>query len=106
MMHLARAFAAFSGIVALICVTGPVGAASVAAGKVKFAVCAGCHGPTGAGNPSLNYPRLAGRDASFVAAQLRAFQSGARDNPTMKVMAAGLTDADIDNLAAYIATLK
>ena len=77
-----------------------------AAGKLKFAICAGCHGPTGAGNEALKYPKLAGRDAAFVSEQLRAFKSGARDNATMKAMTAGLSEADMDNLAAYVATLK
>ncbi len=83
-----------------------VAAGDANAGKAKFAVCAGCHGPTGAGNEALKYPKLSGRDATFVAEQLRAFKSGARESATMKAMTAGLNDADIDNLAAYVATLK
>lgn len=96
----------FGALVLLVVSCGAAAAADVAAGRVKFAVCAGCHGPTGAGNPALKYPRLAGRDAAFVAGQLRAFKSGARDNPTMKAMTAGLSEADMDNLAAFVATLK
>ena len=83
-----------------------VTAGDAAAGKAKFAVCAGCHGPTGAGNEALKYPKLSGRDAAYVAEQLRAFKSGKRDNATMKAMTAGLSEADMDNLAAYVATLK
>jgi cytochrome c553 len=49
---------------------------------------------------------LAGLQAAYVAEQLRAFKSGARDNATMRAMTAGLKDTDIDNLAAYVATLK
>lgn len=90
---------------AMLGLSGPVLGGDAAAGKTKFAVCAGCHGPTGAGNEALKYPKLAGRDAAYIAQQLRAFKSGARDNATMKAMAAGLNDHDIDNLAAYIATL-
>ena len=93
-------------IVALIGGIGTAAAGDAGAGKAKFAVCAGCHGPTGAGNEALKYPKLTGRDAAFVAEQLRAFKSGARDNATMKAMTAGLSEADMDNLAAYIATLK
>lgn len=92
--------------IALAGAFGTAVAADAAAGKAKFAVCAGCHGPTGAGNEALKYPKLAGRDAAFVKEQLHAFKSGKRDNATMKAMTAGLTDADIDNLAAYVATLK
>ena len=85
---------------------GSAFAGDAAAGKAKFAVCAGCHGPTGAGNEALKYPKISGMEAGYVAQQLRAFKSGARDNATMKAMTAGLNEADMDNLAAYIATLK
>ncbi|MGB5453891.1 MAG: c-type cytochrome [Sedimenticolaceae bacterium] len=97
-------------IAAAIVMAGACGSAIAAgdpaAGKVKFAICAGCHGPTGAGNEALKYPKLAGRDAAFVSEQLRAFKSGARDNATMKAMTAGLSETDMDNLAAYVATLN
>lgn len=84
----------------------PAFAGDPVAGANKFVVCAGCHGPTGAGNAALGYPQLAGKDAAYVATQLRAFKSGTRKSATMEAMAAGLTDTDIDNVAAYIATLK
>lgn len=83
-------------------------AGDAAAGKAKYAVCAGCHGPTGAGNEPLKYPKLTGLQPDYVAQQLHDFKSGKRNTPmaaTMKAMTAGLSDADIDNLAAYIATL-
>jgi cytochrome c553 len=84
-------------------------AGDAAAGKTKYAVCAGCHGPTGAGNDVLKYPKLTGLEEAYVAQQLHDFKSGKRNTPqaaTMKAMTAGLNDADIDNLAAYVATLK
>lgn len=81
-------------------------AADAAAGKTKYAVCAGCHGPTGAGNEALKYPKLAGQSAEQVKTKLAGYKSGELDNATMKAMTAGLSDADMDNLAAYIATLK
>jgi cytochrome c553 len=87
-------------------VNGAALAGDAAAGKTKFAVCAGCHGPTGAGNEALKYPKLTGLEAGYVKQQLVAFKSGARDNATMKAMTAGLSATDMDNLAAYIATLK
>jgi cytochrome c553 len=88
---------------------GSAVAGDAAAGQGKYAVCAGCHGPTGAGNEALKYPKLTGLEEAYVAQQLHDFKSGKRQTPmaaTMKAMTAGLSDADIDNLAAYIATLK
>ncbi len=84
-------------------------AGDAAAGQAKFAVCAGCHGPTGAGNEALKYPKLTGLEEAYVVQQLHDFKSGKRQTPmaaTMKAMTAGLSDADMENLAAYIATLK
>jgi len=92
--------------IALAATIGTAVAGDAEAGKAKYAVCAGCHGPTGAGNEALKYPKLSGRDAAFVAEQLHAFKSGTRVNATMQAMTAGLNEGDIDNLAAYIATLQ
>ncbi len=84
----------------------PVLAADPVAGKARYAVCAGCHGVAGMGNTALGYPQLAGRDAGYVVEQLRAFKAGRRENATMKAMVAGLTETDMENVAAYIATLR
>ncbi len=52
------------------------------------------------------YPSLKGRDAEFIRQSLTDFRSGARKNPVMNAMAAGLKDEDIYNLADYIDSLK
>jgi cytochrome c553 len=71
-----------------------------AAGKAKSATCAACHGNNGMSvNPT--YPKLAGQHAQYIVKALKAYQAGVRGDPTMKAMAAPLSDADIDNLAAY-----
>jgi cytochrome c553 len=87
-------------------VSGAALAGDAAAGKGKYAVCGGCHGPTGAGNEALKYPALVGQSAGDIATKLKEYKSGARDNATMKAMVAGLSDADIENVSAYIATFK
>ena len=81
--------------------------ADAAAGQSTYAAkgCIGCHGPNGK-SAVATYPSLAGKDAAFVKQNLTDFRSGARQSATMNAMAAALTDADIDNLAAYIDTLK
>jgi cytochrome c553 len=95
-----------------VMVTGLIGgfgsavAGDAAAGKAKYAGCMGCHGATGAGNAAAGYPALAGKDAAFIVEQLKAFKSGARKNPTMNAMAAGLSDADMENIGAHVATMK
>ena len=76
-----------------------------AAGKAKSAVCAGCHGAAGISNNPV-WPNLAGQKEAYLAKQLHAFKSGSRVDPMMSSTAKGLSDADIDNLAAYFSSLK
>ncbi len=80
-------------------------AGDAAAGKTKAASCAGCHGANGISNVPM-YPNLAGQKEAYIVTTLKGFRSGERKNATMKAMAAGLSDADIDNLAAYFSGLS
>jgi len=70
--------------------------------------CAGCHGPTGAGNPGPAYPQLAGQHARYSADLLRRYRDGAsygsgeNANEVMKGVATKLTDEEIDSLASYL----
>jgi cytochrome c553 len=75
-----------------------------AAGKQKSAACAACHGPDGLGVQPI-YPRLAGQFPDYLAQALHEYKNGNRENPIMKGMAAGLSDQDIQDLAAYFASL-
>jgi len=71
------------------------------AGAAKAAVCAACHGQNGHSTANPLWPNLAGQHASYIVAQLNAFKSGQRSNPVMAPIVATLTDADIQDLAAY-----
>lgn len=75
------------------------------AGKTKSATCAACHGVDG---NSVNpvWPKLAGQHESYLVKQLLYFTDGERDNSTMKGMAAGLSEQDREDLAAYFASQK
>ena len=81
--------------------------ADVAAGQAAYAArgCIGCHGAGGVSVVTIN-PTLKGRDAAFVKQNLTDFRSGARKNPVMNAMAAGLSDEDIENIADYIDSLR
>lgn len=82
----------------------PVFAGDPEAGKGKAAACAACHGPAGiSANP--DWPNLAGQKMGYLAIQLKAFRDGNRVNVLMSPMAAGLSDEDIDDLAAYYSGL-
>lgn len=80
-------------------------AADIAAGKAKSATCAACHGANGISILDM-YPNLAGQKAQYTEIQLKAFRDGTRKNMMMAPMAAGLSDEDIANLAAYYASLN
>lgn len=82
-----------------------VQAADVAAGKAKSATCAACHGAAGISAIPM-YPNLAGQKAMYTVKQLKAFKSGTRKDPVMGPMASMLSDADMENIAAYYASLK
>ena len=67
--------------------------------------CVTCHGPAGQGQGAAGFPRLAGLNADYFAAQLRGFHDGTRANPIMGPIAKLLTVADGRALADYYAAL-
>ncbi|MEQ8661739.1 MAG: cytochrome c, partial [Gammaproteobacteria bacterium] len=86
---------------ALLCLTF-IGAGAQADGQAKTAACAACHGPDG---NSVNpiWPKLAGQHAPYIVAQLQAFKSGARNNPSMSPMAVNLSVEDMTEMGAWYA---
>ena len=94
------------GVLAALLLSGAA-RADVAAGQSAYAArgCIGCHGAGGVSVIATN-PSLKGRSAEFIRQSLTEFRSGARKNPIMNTMAAGLKDADIENIADYIESLK
>ena len=93
-------------LVAMFMVAGVAHAGGdAAAGKAKAAACVGCHGAAGISNNPV-WPNLAGQKGPYIVKQLKAFRSGSRKDPMMDSTSKGLSDADIDNLAAYYSSLK
>jgi cytochrome c553 len=80
--------------------------ADVAAGKARATeVCAACHGENGV-SVSAAIPNLAGQKSTYMVNQLKAFKAGTRKNDIMNAIAAQLEPKDMDNVAAYYASLK
>lgn len=75
------------------------------AGKAKAALCVACHGPDGISINPL-WPSLAGQQGPYLAKQIRAFRDGERVEPTMQPFVANLTDQDVEDIAAYYASLS
>ncbi|NNE38988.1 MAG: cytochrome c [Gammaproteobacteria bacterium] len=80
-------------------------AGDAAAGESLYSSmgCMGCHGAAGNSAMPDMFPNLSGLDEAYLDEQLKAFKSGERQNATMQPMSANLSDADIANLAAYLA---
>jgi sulfide dehydrogenase cytochrome subunit len=70
------------------------------------ATCANCHGTDGKAVPGSAVTTIAGMDRSYLAAQLKAFKSGARPATVMHQISKGYSDAQIEVLAGYFAAQK
>jgi cytochrome c553 len=78
------------------------------AGERKAAMCIGCHSIPGyqSSFPEVHkVPMIAGQNAKYLQAALGAYKTGDRKHPTMKAIAASLTDQDMADLAVYFETL-
>ena len=74
------------------------------AGAKKNAMCIGCHGIVGyqASFPEVHkVPKISGQGAKYIASALNAYKKGDRKHPTMRGIAASLSDQDIADLAAF-----
>lgn len=101
-----RAGAAAAALaMALTLAAVPAIAADAAAGRAKAALCATCHGANGL-SVAPDVPNLAGQPEIYLAEQLRQYRSGKRAHEVMGVIAKPLADADIDNLAAWFASIQ
>ena len=87
-------------VVATIKITG-----NAAAGKKLAEDCAGCHGADG-NSPNDTWPSLAGQNAAYLARILGAYKSGDQKNEIMSPLTQDLSPADVQNLAAYFASMS
>jgi cytochrome c553 len=75
-------------------------------GAQRVAMCQGCHGIPGwrtAFPEVYRVPKLSGQNPAYIVAALKEYKSGDRGHPTMRAIAASLSDDDMANLAAYFA---
>jgi len=79
------------------------------AAENKVAMCIGCHGIAGykASFPEVyRVPMLGGQSEKYLVSALTAYKKGERNHPTMRGIAAGLSDQDIADVSAYYAQQK
>ena len=81
---------------------------NAAAGKAKASMCVGCHNIPGykTAFPSVySVPKLDGQHGAYIVKSLRAYKSGERSHPSMRGVAASLSDQDMADLAAFYSNL-
>jgi cytochrome c553 len=72
--------------------------------KNNLSMCAGCHGIPGykTAYPDVYHvPKLGGQSPAYLVNALKAYRSGERSHPSMRGIAAGLSDKDMEELASY-----
>ena len=81
-------------------------AGDAAKGRAKTQMCQGCHGIEGwrTAYPEVYaVPRIAGQHEAYLLRALQGYRSGERSHPSMRAIAATLSDQDMADLAAYYA---
>ena len=103
--------AALFFVAAALTLASPAGAqapvaGTAAQGALKVQMCQGCHGIEGwrtAFPEVYKVPRIAGQHEAYLVKALHAYKSGERSHPSMRAIAASLSDQDMADVAAYYA---
>ena len=97
--------------VAAMTLAGTVNAETIVgdakAAEAKVAMCIGCHAIPGyrASFPEIySVPLLGGQNAGYIVAALQAYKKGDRKHPTMRSIAASLSDQDMADIGEYYAS--
>jgi len=105
-IHLFRAATFLALPLAVLALQRPALAADLDAGKNLAQTCTACHGTDLKSPIDPTYPRIAGQFDDYIVKALGDYQAGARKNPIMGGIAKPLSKSDIENVAAYIASLS
>jgi len=99
---LIAAFIALSGFV-----TGAYAQGDPQNGAALATTCMGCHGIPGYRNayPSYRVPKLGGQKPDYMVLALQAYRAQTRPHLTMQAQAASLSDQNMQDLAAFFASL-
>jgi len=89
-------------------IAATVSAGDPEAGAKKAETCLGCHGAAHYVNtyPTYHVPKLGGQHEEYLVAALKAYKNKQRSHGTMHANAASLSDEDIADIAAYLASSK
>jgi cytochrome c553 len=87
----------------------PAQAGDAKAAHKKVRMCEGCHGIAGyrTAYPEVySVPKLGGQQPTYLVRAMQAYKSGERTHPSMRGIAAGLSDQDMADIAAYYGAVK
>jgi cytochrome c553 len=71
-----------------------------ARGEQLSSACGACHGADG-NSTNPQFPRIADQYPDYIVQALKAYKSGDRKNAIMAGIASGLSEQDMQDLAAY-----
>ncbi len=92
--------AAYAAALLILAAYAAPAAAGAEEGKAKAATCVACHGENG-NSASPAFPSLSGQPKQFIVSALFQFREGKRQNEIMSPLAAKMSNADMNDLAAY-----
>ena len=92
-----------AAILMVLCSAQALAKGDAAAGQGKSAICAACHGVDG-NSMVATWPKLAGQHEGYLTRQITLIKAGARPVPEMAGITPGLSEQDIEDLAAYFAS--
>jgi cytochrome c553 len=101
---IAAAFAAALAVPAASWAQAAAPVGNAAAGEKKTQMCAGCHGIVGwrTAYPEVyKVPKIGGQHAAYIVKALAEYKNGERTHPSMRAIAASLSEQDMADLAAY-----
>lgn len=103
-----RALALGATLLGSLLAAGAHAAGDPAAGRYQAQTCLGCHGIADYANvyPTYKVPKLAGQHAQYIVAALQAYKDGARDHGTMRAQAHALSEQEMQDIAAWFASLE
>jgi len=104
LMNRLSAIALSLGLAALVPAMAQAAEGTPVPGKDKVSMCIGCHGIPGyktAFPVTYNVPKLGGQHAAYIVKALQGYKSGDRTHPSMRAIAAGLSEQDMADVAAY-----
>lgn len=103
-----RALAGAVVVLGTLLATAAQAAGDPEEGRYKAQTCLGCHGVADYANvyPSYKVPKLGGQHAEYIVSALEAYKSGQREHPTMQAQASALSEQDMQDIAAYFASIE